>query len=632
MSKRITLLFVGLLCSLSVNAQQEQQVTDSLQLDKITVTASKIPQTMRETTKPVLIIDEKTIEQSAGKDLAQLLNEQSGIIINNANSTPGSTKGVYIQGATTKYALVLIDGIPVSDPSGVGGALDFRMLPLNYVERIEVVKGSQSTLYGSDAVAGVINIITKKSSDKPFSTTASASYGSYNTFEGDVGINGQIGESTSYVVNFTRESTEGLSAAEDQSGSAGFDKDGFNQNTVFAKVGYSLLENLNISPFINYSTNKGDFDADAFTDGANTFDLTLLNPGLRIDYATGKIKLNAGYNFTSMASRNVTTFGENVYEGTVHNLDVFGTYRISDHIQALVGTAVEHFTLPSNTSSGEEEKAQLVSPYATVFLKDYHGLNVELGYRINTHSEYGTNSTFSFAPSFNISEQLKVMTSIGTGFKVPTLSELYGPFGANPDLDPEKSLTFDIGAVAYLAENQLKLEAHYFNRSVDDVIIYSFPGGYINRDRQDDHGIEIETNWLINEFITAGAFYNYLYGKITEEDISGNETSSYNLIRRPKHSVGAKMNLNLTKNLSVSLNGTFMGERTDLFFDPTTYVSSEVELDPYFLFNLYAEYKLSDGMFTAFADLKNLLNADFYEVYGYNTLGFNVRSGLRFNF
>lgn len=630
MSKRFTLLLTGLLCSLSVNAQQ--QVTDSLQLNTITVTASKIPQSQRETTKPVLLIDQKTIEQSAGKDLAQLLNEQSGIIINNANSAPGSTKGVYIQGATTKYALVLIDGIPVSDPSGVGGALDFRMLPLNYVERIEVVKGSHSTLYGSNAVAGVINIITKKSTDNPFSATASASYGSYDTFEGDVGVNGQVGDITSYVINFTRETTSGLSAAQDQSGSGNFDKDGFNQNTLFAKVGVNPFENLNISPYINYSSNEGDFDADAFTDGANSFDLTLINPGVRVDYATGDLKLNAGYNFTSMESRNVTFFGESTYEGSIHNLDVFSTYHMSDHILALVGTAYENSILPDNTSSGEKEEAQLFSPYATVYLRDYYGLNVELGYRLNSHSEYGTNSTFSIAPSYNITEQVKVMASVGTGFKVPTLSELYGPFGANADLDPEKSITFDVGAIAYLSDNQLKLEAHYFNRTVDDIIIYDFSSGYINRDKQDDHGVELEASWLINEFVTAGAFYNYLYGEITETDFSGNETSSYNLIRRPKHSVGTKLNVTPIRDLSVSLNGTWMGERTDLFYDPVTFAASEVELDPYLLVDLYAEYKLSDGMFTFFADLKNILNASYYEVYGYNTMGLNLKSGLRLNF
>ena len=630
MSKRFTLLLTGLLCSLSVNAQQ--QVTDSLQLNKITVTASKIPQSQRETTKPVLIIDQKTIEQSTGKDLAQLLNEQSGIIINNANSAPGSTKGVYIQGATTKYSLVLIDGIPASDPSGVGGALDFRMLPLNYVQRIEVVKGSQSTLYGSNAVAGVINIITKKSTDKPFSATASGSYGSYNTFEGDAGVNGQFADNISYVINFIRETTDGISAAEDQSGSANFDKDGFNQNTFFAKIGVSTLKNLNISPFINYSTNEGEFDADAFTDGANTYDLTLINPGLRADYSIGDLKLNAGYNFTDMESRNVTSFGENTYEGSIHNLDVFGTYRINDHILALGGFAYENSVLPTNTSSGEEETALLASPYATVYLRDYNGLNVELGYRLNNHSEYGTNSTFSFAPSYNINEVIKLMASIGTGFKVPTLSELYGPFGANPDLEPEKSITFDVGAISYLMDSRLKLEAHYFNRTVDEVIIYSFPGGYMNRDKQNDHGVEAEASWLINEFVTVGAFYNYLYGEITESDLSGNETSSYNLIRRPKHSIGARLNINPVTNLSVSLNGTWMGERTDLFFDPATFVSSEVELDPYLLVDLYAEYKLSDGMFTVFADLKNILNADYYEVYGYNAMGLNLKSGLRFNF
>ena len=120
----------------------------------------------RETTKPVIMITRAEIEQNSGRDLSQILNQQSGIRVNDSYGAPSNSRILYMQGAAAQNTLILIDGLPISDPSGVGGLFDLRLLPTNNLERIEVIKGSQSTLYGTDAIAGVVNLITRSGSDE----------------------------------------------------------------------------------------------------------------------------------------------------------------------------------------------------------------------------------------------------------------------------------------------------------------------------------------------------------------------------------------------------------------------------------------------------------------------------------
>ncbi len=137
------------------------QSSDTLQLEEIVVVHSKVPVPSRSTIKPVQVISRETLESQTGKDVAQILNEVAGIMVNGAYSNPGKDKSLYIRGAGSEFSLILIDGQPLLDPSGVGGAIDLRLLSANQFERIEILKGSQSTLYGSDAVSGVINLVTR---------------------------------------------------------------------------------------------------------------------------------------------------------------------------------------------------------------------------------------------------------------------------------------------------------------------------------------------------------------------------------------------------------------------------------------------------------------------------------------
>ena len=631
---KIYLIIIGVfLCTSLTNAQPSQSVTDSLQLDRIVITASKIPLSQRETTKPVLIIDREQIERSSGRDLSQILNQQSGIRVNDSYGAPSNGRILYMQGAAAQNTLILVDGLPISDPSGVGGLFDLRLLPTNNVERIEVIKGSQSTLYGTDAIAGVVNLITRSGSGHSFSGTGKFSYGSYNSLNTSAGINGSAGSSVRYTLNFNRESSDGFSAAANPGSNGDFDDDGYLMNSFYGKVDLSVLSGLTISPFLNFTFYEGDFDGGAFQDADNKFTLEMYNPGIQAEYRIENLRINGGYNYTRTQRSFLSQFGENEFEGQFHNTDLFGNYSMSQTVQFLTGLNYQDFSIPGRAEGEDFRNAQILSPYATIYLKNLNGFSAELGYRLNNHTEYGNNSTFSFSPAYSITDQIKLFGSVTTGFKAPTLDELFGLFGANPELDPQKSLYMNIGAEAYLLKQSLKLNAQYFTRKIDDLIVFTFDPGYINRDRQDDFGLEISADWILNNRITAGAWYNYIEGKITTLDAQGDETRVDNLIRRPRNSFGMNAGIAITEQFFVRVDGEYNGERSDLYFNPdNSFAQEEITLESYKIVNFYTEYRLFNNKFVLFGDVKNLFNTDFTEVYGFNTTGFAIKTGLRFSF
>lgn len=624
---------IASLLPLSINAQTittEQAVSDSLELERVVITASKIPQTQRETTKPVQIIDRAEIEKNAGRDLSQILNQQSGIRVNDSFGAPSNGRILYLQGAAATNTLILIDGLAISDPSGTGGLFDLRLLSTDNIERVEIIKGSQSTLYGTDAIAGVINIITRKGGDSLVSGNIKGSYGSFNTLNGTVGVNGAVSPDVRYSVSYNRESSDGFSAAENPLDSGSFEDDGFSMNSFSGRIDVSPAEYLTITPTLRYSDYDGDYDGGAFVDAQNEFSLKMFNPGVQLEYNAERFQINSDYNFTQTDRAFVSAFGENEFEGRFHNADVFGNYSVSDYVTVMAGFNYQDFSIPG--AEGESTpNASITSPYATLYLKNIAGFSTELGYRLNSHSEYGSNSTYSIAPSYKLSDKVKLFASATTGFKAPTLDELFGPFGANPDLKPQKSFYTNAGVEAYLLQQSLKLSAQYFNREIDDLIIYS-GSGFINRDQQNDQGIELSADWMLTGDLTFGGWYNYLDGEITTR-ADGAEVNESNLIRRPAHSFGFRAGFQALENLLVRLNGEYNGERTDLYFNPdNNFLPEDVTLDPYLLVNLYAEYSLYDRQISLFTDVKNLLNSDFTEVYGYNTVGTAVQAGVKVNF
>ena len=634
MSKIIISFLAGAIFFASdLHAQPLSTPADTLFLDDVVVMGTKIPLSLRETTRPVMIIGRRQIERGSSRDFSQLLHQQSGVRVNNSQGTPSGNQSLFMQGAGGEYSLILIDGKPVRDPSGVGGAIDLRLLPLHNIEQVEVLKGNQSALYGSDALAGVINIITQQPQPDKMTGVGSLSYGAYNTFGSTVGVNGSPHERFSYNFHVNRESSDGISAAADPTGEGNFERDGFTHQSVYGSVKIQLSDRFRISPGFSYSDYDGDYDADAFVDAPNTFGITMFNPSVQSRFEGDTFTLNSNYSYTKTDRIFSSEFGDDEYEGRFHNLDHFLSYELLENVTVLGGFEYQHRSMPDFEDFESRLTDSSISPYTTAILRDIAGFSTELGYRLNSHSEYGRNSSFNISPAYQMSENLKIFAAFGTGFKAPTLNELFGPFGPNTVLDPETSREYRLGFESYLLNQTLKISGNLFNRKIDDLIVYTFDPGYINRDREKTTGIDLSANWLATSSITLGAFYNYLSGETLTLNDSGSVLESDGLIRKPKHNAGFKLSFHFLENIFVQLDGEVVGDRTDLFFDPeNNFMPEEIKLDSYVLINLFAEYSLFNEKVSVYGKVRNLLNSDFTEVYGFNTMGVHAQGGVRVRF
>ena len=662
--KRHFFVLAAVLISNQLLAQQ-----DTTLLDEAVVTANRYPVKTSMTGKVVTVISRSQLEQSGSKDLAQVLSEQAGISIAGANSNIGKEKSVYLRGGYIAHTLITIDGIPVYDPSGIGGNFDIRNLSLAQIERIEILKGSQSTLYGSDAVNGVINIITvghktnssagavgQKTNSTRSRGSAGLSYGSYDTWRVQAGVNGAV-KKIQYNSSYSWVKSRGLNEATDKGTYPQTDRDDYAQHNFQAGLGFTPAKGLSVKPFIRYSTIRGSIDQGAFTDELDyTYDQKSMQAGLRTEYTWKQHSLTLLYNLNdvnrkytddSVKSRNgFDTWAEGSYKGHEHYADLFWVMKkgqqlrfsggldfrssVSDQSYNSVG-----FFGPYGTKYGKDSlHQQQGSVYAAVNWNSPSGFNLEAGSRLNLHSEYGPFPVFSLNPSYLWKQKLKFYANLSSAYRTPSLYQLFSEYG-NADLQPESAITFEAGAQLYSGK-KWTLRATGFNRQVKDIMFFyynasTFQSQYINQDRQHDYGLELEGQWQINAQSSLRAWYTWVDGKISTRT-NGKDTSYNNLLRRPRSSAGIQGSTRIGKKLLLNSNLQWNGKRQDAYYDSNSFSTVNVTLDAYLLWNLYAEYGFHNNKLKVFADLRNITNSRYTEIAGFNTARFNAYTGVRFSF
>lgn len=628
------LLTLGILCQLM--AQEIPTLNDSIGENEIVITHSKVTRSIKYSTKSMILIDQKSIEESGSNDLSQLLDSQTGIIINGAWSNPGKNKTIYMQGAAGEYTLILIDGIPVHDPSTIGNTFDIRNISLSQIEKVEILKGSQSTLYGSDAVAGVINIITKKTIDQSLQLNGKLAYGSFNTLDGNVGMSGssdKIGYnlSTSYV------SSDGLSEAAEEGSGNTFDKDGYNRTTIQGALNFTPNNQLTIRPFVRYSNFDSDYDNGSFSDGTDTYEAKFINSGINAVHKTDKITTHFSYAYTDQKRLFFTSFGDSEYKGKLHDIEAFADTKLSKKSNLTFGVNYQSHQMIGNSVDDTDPSDNIFALYSNLLLRPSDIWNIEAGIRYNNHSRFGENTNFSLSSSYWLSSNSKVYASLGTAFKAPQLSQLYGQFGANPDLQPSTSIYWNLGLSWQSADKQLGLDGSFFSRQIDDIIIYYTRQlddtvlrlGYINQNEQNDNGVEINLNWKPSSSFKFSAGYTFLTGETTLLDDNGNSVTDDILLRRPKHQLDFDLLFNPTSNWQIGIHNILMSNRDELFFDFSDFTNKAVELDSYFLTNLNTNYQINSN-WRLFANIQNVFDINYSELYGYSTLGRSFTVGVRF--
>lgn len=644
MGKKLNLIIASLL--VSINAFTQKDSIPSTLLDQVIITANKVPQKQSTTGKVITVITKAQIEKSAGKTVAQLLNEQAGITINGALNNAGANQSVYLRGASIGRTLILLDGIPVYDPSFINSEFDLNLISMNDVERIEICKGAQSTLYGSDAVAGAINIITvKQNITKLFNTKATLNMGNYGTFKGNVQVYGKT-KNLTYTARYARLSTSGFSAAYDSTNHKNFDNDGYKGDVANVAVQYKPLPSLSVKGFVQYSQNKNDLDAGVFKDEKDqTVKNKMLMTGGSIHYTKNNIGITTNYQY-SESKRNFfndsldipssTKFSTDKYYGKTQFVEAFTNINLGSGFNLLQGmdyrfsSMNEQFYSLSAYGSYNNELKTVAHHQSSVYASmSYNGcdekLNIELGSRLNVHSKYGRNHTFTFNPSYTINKNYRVFGSIASAFKAPTLYQLYSDFG-NPLLKPEYSTTYEIGVQQQYAKYSNRIV--YFNRIIKDGLDFdNNQFKYFNINKQTIQGVEWEGSIQPIQALTITLNYTYLKPiEQSQSRITFKDTTYNHLLKRPWHNFNINIGYQLNTDFYISASAKYVGKR----YDAGGFKKADIALNQYILLNVYTEYKFMKWI-KIFADAQNITNKKFFDVYGYNSIPFIVNTGITFD-
>jgi vitamin B12 transporter len=636
------------LISLGILSTARAQVDSSAfkQLDEVTVTGSKTSLKQSETGKIVTVLDAKAIRNNEGKTLTELLNTQAGFMLVGANNAPGTNIDPYFRGASDGNLLIVVDGVPVYDPSQISNTFDLNTIPLEQIERIEILKGGASTIWGSDAVAGVIQIFLKKENKKPLAANATYSYGSYNTMHAGAGIDGTI-KKLGYRLQYDYQKSAGFSAAYDSTGKSGFDKDGFSQNNLLAELNYAFSKAFNVKATGNFSDYHNDLDEGAFTDDK---DYTASNKNnaaaVYLNYHQQSLKWTTLFSYqqarryftddSTDISSPYTTYQRGRYLGNTYTAESYANIVFSTHMQLVGGVqyirqSTDQYYLsegsfgPFESSIGKDSaKASQVSGYASYLLTGMHGFNFEAGIRVNHHSIYGTNATYTFNPSFTINEHTKIFVNISSAYKIPSLYQLYSEYG-NKALKPESSTTYEIGLQAESADAAMFFRIAAFKRDIRDLITFftdpnTFASHYINSDRQHDYGFEAESDFKLGK---AGDWSNNFSFVDGDGIIDGVKTK--NLYRRPDFILNSRLNLQPAKHLVVGPAFRYVGDRMKGPYDigPDT-------MPHYYTVDCFVSYQFPH--LRLFANFQNITNQQYFDIYGYNSKRFNMMAGLNLLF
>ncbi|HEY9220296.1 MAG TPA: TonB-dependent receptor [Lutibacter sp.] len=613
-----------------------QQKNDSIeQLNEVVVTATKFAIKKEHVGKIIYQITPEEIENLKGKTVADILDNIAGISINGSNSSAGKDKSIYIRGGRDRHVIVLIDGVSVSDPSGVNTTFDLRLLSLNQIESIEVMNGAASTLYGSGAATGVINIKLKQPKAVPISMDYEVSLGTNNSqsdskmdlkdFNQNITVNGILNK-FSYLAAGNFSNVDGLSDASDENSDEKFESDEFKATNTFVRLGYKFNEQFNVQLFSNYDKDIYDFDGGAFSDSnINNGENEQLRFGFssNFNYEKGKLSASASYNKNDRMLDIFNSWSNAVdhfeYTGKTYVADVINNYKFSDEFQLITGVNYQKQSNQTNSPYGDINEGlanyHTFDPYFTVVYNAASGFNINAGARLNNHSEYGNHWVYNVNPSYNFSKEFRVLASLSTAFIAPSTYQLFSQYG-NVDLEPEEDKSVEFGFI-YSLKNMIEINSVFFYREEENAIILPDWVTYSNSDEKlNAKGVETEIKFDLFKDATLKLGHAYIY-----------KNSDIDYI--PKHKITALIETNSIKNTYLSLRFKNISKRT--YFDQWG-TGENINLKAYSLVDLFARHHLIKDRLSLVVQANNIFNESYVETIGYTTKGRNFKLGLNFKF
>ena len=589
--------------------------------EEINITATRIATPQEKSPNAVTVITRLQIEQSQQHLVADLLRDVPGVEVARAGQ-PGAADSVFLRGANSDQTLVLVDGIRVN--SAFNNAFDFSQLAVDNVERIEILRGPQSTIYGSEASGGVINIVTKRGTCLPTGWVESE-YGSFNTSITKGGFSDSLGQ-LSIAANGSYASSDNDHLNSD-----------YQQYHFDGHARYDFSDRFSATLLATYFNNNDGSPGDIFTDDPTArlkTESALIGLTLNADptdWWNAKLKLSYSYerdNYDQPA--NAENFFDDSFSQTIaqrNQVDFQNVFKLSEQHSLLVGGTFENAAANLASKDSFFGSSTLAKPidtrsaYAEYDYTPIKQLTLTAGGRVDNSDTFGTHGTYRFgARATAPGTETIFRATIGTGFRAPSISDLYYPNYGNPNLQSETSLGWDAGFEQPLLNNKLHFGATFFHNDYDNLIQYSgvsfMPE---NIGRAQTYGVETFAAWQALTNLTARASYTWLH---TEDLTTGAE-----LVRRPEHGGSVNLNWQIIPKLSVDASARFIGMRTDNNY----YTSTKVELPFYTKLDLAMRWQVQKNL-QLFARAENLTDSHYQEAFGYPELGRGFYVGLRVQF
>ncbi|MGH6609320.1 MAG: TonB-dependent receptor plug domain-containing protein [Burkholderiaceae bacterium] len=624
-------------------AAQTTQSTSSTShtplLERVIVSSSRTAAPDAEIGSAISVITAEELERRQIRFVSDALRAVPGIAVNRQGPA-GTATQIRIRGAEANHTVVLIDGVKINDP--FTSEVDFAHLLSAEIERIEVLRGPQSVLYGSEAIGGVISIFTKRGT-RGVQIEGAAEAGSFRTFDGSAALRG-TGETISYALSAAGVKTDGTNVSR-----FGSEDDGYRNQTFHARAGWIPISNVAFDATLRHRDSRSEFDPQDFgfppsptfgliIDGDRKTEGEQFDAGLRGRLRTGVLEHQLGVARTKTEE---DTFADGVFSNSFAGLrtrfDYQGTWRFgADAFAQALTLAAEHekqrFESTGPTPASAQNQMQRNDK--TGFAAEYRArlptsTALTLSARRDNHELFDDATTYRVTAAQPLGRRWKLRGSYGTAIANPTFFELFGfipdSFDPNPQLKPEKSRGFDLGADFALDTGRLSIT--YFDADLRNEIVGTFNAATFRSSvanlpgESKRRGVEVEAHYSPRDNVDVAVSYTYADAKQPDDQRE---------VRRPRHTAFAAINYSFAgARGAVTLAADYNGRQQDLDF--RTFTAARVTLRDYTLVRIAGSYALTQN-FSVIARIENLLDRDYEEVFSYRPSGRAFYAGVRANF
>lgn len=584
-----------------------QEVFD---LGEIVVSGSLSPVTEGQTGATVEIIDGRDL---AGNDSAviQRLNRLPGVS-STANGGLGTNSSIQVRGLPSRYVVVRVNGIDMNDPSGTQSSFNFGSLTPSGIDRIEVLKGSQSALYGSEAIGGVVDITTYRPTEQGVSGRLSGEIGSFGTTSGTLSL-GLLTERAEVAFSYGRIVSDGFSARANDD-----EDDSFRQTTLNLTGSYAVTDNFTLGAAVNSREGALEIDrSSADNSGQNYFE----ELGARVygELVTGNVTHTLAYSYFDIERRDPTGFTTK-FTGERKRLSYLGSAELSNGYTLNFGL---DNTEESFNSGGETGSEDTFSAQAELLFQPVSNLDLSAAFRYDDNSAFGGNTTGRLAAAWRAKEDLTFRAVLGTGFRAPSLYERFSIYG-DADLSPEQSRSFELGVEkSYGALASVK--ATLFYTEIDDLIQFdgastacSSGFGCYNQvaGTTKSRGLELSADYALSDVTNVYGNYTYTDAK----------TDGTRLTRTPRHDLVLGVDTQFSNRLSAGVDLRYVADVV-----PSAFAPADNKVGDYSVMGANVSFDLSDTA-QAYLRVENLFDEEYETAGGFNTPGRSAFFGIRADF